>query len=185
MRKKSKNSSISTYLKNEHRGECDVKREKHKIRFWSLAGLLIVLFAFVLQSCAVDGMGGGIGGTGITVLGIMTKGSIIVNGITFDAASADIREDDGSATEDELQDGMKVILKGEINEDGVTGTALIVEARDEVQGRVTDLDPSGNPPTFQVLKQVVVVNDLTVFSGFPDSDPDSATLHSPFASEGA
>jgi|GEM_PF-753810 len=169
MEKKTKNPDIRRHIMNEYRGGYDVKRGKHNIRFWFIIGVLLVLIALFLQSCVT---GGGIGGTGITVQGIMTKGSIIVNGITFDAVGADIREDDDPATEDELQDGMKVILKGEINDDGVTGTALIVEARDEVQGRVTDLNASGNPPSFQVLKQTVVVSDLTIFSDFPGPDPD-------------
>ena len=167
MEEKYRRADNANIFKDEHRGGNKVKREKKKTRFWSMTGLLVVLAAFVLHSCTMDGMGGGIGGTGITVMGIMEKGSIIVNGITFDASSADIREDDVSATEDELQDGMKVILKGKINDDGITGTALIVEARDEVQGRVTDLNASGTPPTFQVLKQVIVVSDLTLFSNFP------------------
>ena len=149
-----------------------MRRGTQRVRFWYLAGLLIALVAFVVQSCAVDGMGGGISGTGITVMGIMTKGSIVVNDITFDATGADIREDDVSATEDELEDGMKVMLKGTINDDGVTGTALIVEAKDEVQGRVSNLDTTGNPPSFQVLKQTIIVDDLTLFSDFPGPDPD-------------
>lgn len=172
VKKKTKDPSISKYIEDEHRGGCHVHRGKRKIKVGLMTGVLLVLLAFFLQSCVT---GGGIGGTGITVQGIMTKGSIIVNGITFDAVGADIREDDDPATEDELQDGMKVILKGEINDDGVTGTAFIVEARDEVQGRVTNLDTEGNPPSFQVLQQTVFTDDLTVFSDFPDSDPDDIT----------
>jgi hypothetical protein len=168
VKKKTKDPGISKYIKDEHRGGCHVYRGKRKFKVGLMTGVLLVLITFILQSCVT---GGGIGGTGITVQGIMTKGSIIVNGITFDAVGADIREDDDPATEDELQDGMKVILKGEISDDGLSGTIFIVEARDEVQGRVTNLDKTGNPPSFQVLKQMIVTSDLTIFSNFP-GDPD-------------
>jgi hypothetical protein len=172
VKKKTSCPGNSKYIKEEYRGGCHVHRGKRKLKVGLMAGVLLVLAAFFFQSCVT---GGGIGGTGITVQGIMTKGSIVVNGITFDTVGADIREDDDPATEDELQDGMKVILKGEINDDGVTGVVLVVEARDEVQGRVTNLDTGGNPPSFQILQQMVFTNDLTIFSDFPGSDPDDIT----------
>jgi hypothetical protein len=132
-----------------------------------------MLFIFVLESCTTSGsLGGGVGGTGVIVYGIMTKGSIILGDKTFDAASADIVEDDAEVTEDELQDGMKVKLIGELSDDGVTGTAVSVEAEDEVQGRVSSLNTAGNPPSFVVLEQTVLTDDLTVFDGFPGADPD-------------
>jgi hypothetical protein len=140
-----------------------------------IAIVLFVLLAFLLQSCGDSGLGGGIGGTGIIVQGIMTKGSVKVGDKTYDASGADIVEDDSSATEDELQDGMKVHLKGVIFDDGVSGAALAIEAEDEVQGRVASLNAMGNPPFFEVLQQNIFTDDLTVFSNFPGPDPDDVT----------
>jgi hypothetical protein len=105
----------------------------------------------------------------------MTKGSVKVGDKTYDASGADIVKDDSSATEDELQDGMKIHLKGVIFDDGVNGAALAIEAEDEVQGRVSLLDTGKNPPFFEVLQQSIFTDDLTVFSNFPGPDPDDIT----------
>lgn len=150
--------------------------KKQYFKGGGLVIVLLVLIAFLLQSCGgagIDGLvaGGGTIGTGITVWGIMTKGSIKVGDKTFDASGATFREDDNSATEADLQDGMKVKLKGELSNDGVNGVAFVVEAIDEVQGRVTNLDVAANPPSFEVLQQTIFTDDLTLFSDFP-GDPD-------------
>ncbi len=145
---------------------------KQSFKIGGIAVVLVVLLAFLLQSCGDSGFGGGIGGTGIVVQGIMTKGSVKVGNKTFDASGADIVEDDTAATENELQDGMKVHLKGVIFDDGVNGAAFAIEAEDEVQGRVTLLDAMGNPPSFKILGQNIFTDDLTIFSNFPGPDPD-------------
>jgi hypothetical protein len=147
-----------------------MSREKKLINVVSVAIALGVLLVFLLQSCTSGG--GGVGGTGVFLQGIMTKGSIIVGDKTLDATSADIVEDDAAVTEDELQNGMKVKIIGELSDDGITGIALSVEAEDEVQGRISSLDAAGNPPSFVVLQQTVFTDDLTVFDNFPGIDPD-------------
>jgi hypothetical protein len=154
-----------------------VKTKKQYFKGGGLAIVLLVLITFLLQSCGgagIDGLvaGGGTIGTGITVWGIMTKGSIKVGDKTFDASGATLREDDNPATETDLQDGMKVKLKGELSADGVNGVAFVVEAIDEVQGRVTSLDVTANPPSFEVLQQTIFTDDLTLFSDFPAPNPD-------------
>jgi hypothetical protein len=152
-----------------------VSTGKQRFKFGGIAMVLFVLVVFLLQSCGDNGLGGGIGGTGIIVQGIMTKGSVKVADKTFDASGADIVEDDTSATEDKLQDGMKVHLKGVISDDGASGTAFVIEAEDEVQGRVSSLDALGNPPFFKILQQNIFTDDRTVFSNFPGPDPDGIT----------
>jgi hypothetical protein len=137
--------------------------------------LVVLGIIFVLSSCGGDGgsAGGGIGGTGsIVSQGIMTKGSIKLNDRTYDASGAAIRKDDTPATEAELGDGMKVTLRGQLTGGGLTGTALQVEAEDEVQGRVVNLNAGGTPPSFEVLKQTVVTDGRTVFANFSGPDPD-------------
>ena len=71
-----------------------------------------LLFGTVL---ALASCSGGTGGTGATSgstnavsIGVMTKGSIIVNGVHFDDSTASIRIDDRAGTSAELQSGMVV-----------------------------------------------------------------------------
>jgi hypothetical protein len=153
-----------------HGGGFTVGRGRKRKRGPVIVLVPLAILVFFVQSCTSSG--GGIGGTGIIVQGIMTKGSIIVHDIRFDESKADIVEDDKSVSEDALQDGMKVTIRGEVNDDGITGVAFAVEAEDEVQGRVSLVDAAADPPFFQVLKQTVYMDDVTIFSDFPGADPD-------------
>jgi hypothetical protein len=69
--------------------------------------------------------------------------------------------DDATAAETQLQDGMVVKVRGTFNADGTTGTALKIEADDELEGPVFSPQPALN--LFLVLGQTVYVDDLTVF----------------------
>ena len=62
MEKESRNTGMSTNFNNRHRGGCDVKREKHKIKVGMMTGVMLVLISFFLQSCVMGEFGGGIGG---------------------------------------------------------------------------------------------------------------------------
>jgi hypothetical protein len=131
--------------------------------------ILIALLA-ALSACGGGGGGGasvdsgGIGGTGVTSTGVMTKGSIILNGVKFEDTTANISIDDTPKTAAALKDGMVVKLIGTINDDGITGTAQRVEVEIEVRGQVTNVFPTENPQRFVVLGQNVLVNDRTVYS---------------------
>lgn len=139
----------------------------------------VVLVLFVISSCAVNEEGGDNSDNGspigipIKSSGLMTKGSVILNDITYTVApGASIRIDDNPGSESELEDGMIIKLRGRKNDDGVTGEADAIEAEDEVQGTVTGLDTSANPPTFQVLSQTIYTDERTLFSNFPGPNPD-------------
>ncbi len=129
-----------------------------------------VLAAFVLAAC---GGGGGTGGTGATAptgggptvsTGVMTKGSTIVNGVRFEDTTANISIDDTPKTNLALRDGMVVKVVGNVNDDGINGTAQRVKALVEVRGVPTTVTNSANAQSLVVNGQTVVVEDQTVFS---------------------
>jgi hypothetical protein len=132
-----------------------------------------------LASCS-----GGTGGTGATAptnsnavsIGVMTKGSIIVNGVHFDDSTATIRIDDRAGTSAELQSGMVVKVRALINDDRINGVAQQVEVENEVRGTVQTHDSAAVPPSFTVVGQTVFVDDLTVFANFgsPTIAPSAA-----------
>ena len=133
-----------------------------------LLSTLLIGALLALASC-----GGGTGGTGATggstngvSIGVMTKGSIIVNGVHFDDSTATIRIDDRAGTSAELQSGMVVKVRGQINDDRINGVAQQVEAESEVRGTVQTHDSAAVPPSFTVIGQTVLVDDLTVFANF-------------------
>lgn len=133
-----------------------------------LLSTLLIGALLALASC-----GGGTGGTGATSgstagvsIGVMTKGSIIVNGVHFDDSSANIRIDDRPGTSADLQSGMVVKVRGQINDDRINGVAQQVEVENEVRGTVQAHNSAAVPPSFTVIGQIVFVDDLTVFSHF-------------------
>ncbi len=106
---------------------------------------------------------GGIGGTGVTSSGVMTKGSVILNGVRFEDTTANILIDDTPKTAANLKDGMVVQVRGTITQGG-NGTAQQIEAQIEVRGIVSSVDTTANPQTFVVLGQTVIVDDQTLLS---------------------
>jgi hypothetical protein len=130
--------------------------------------------AFLAAAAAliISGCGGGTGGTGsggdtptsAVSVGVMAKGSVIVNGVRYEDTTANISIDDTPKTAADLRDGMVVRVAGTVNPDGVNGTAQRVEAQIEVRGSVTAVFPAENPQRLVVLGQNVIVDDLTVYS---------------------
>jgi hypothetical protein len=119
-----------------------------------------------LASCS-----GGTGGTGATgsstatvSTGVMTKGSVIVNGVRFEDTTANITIDDTPKTAANLQSGMVVKVVGTVSDDGINGTAQRVKALIEVRGTPTSIDPTANPQSLVLLGQTVIVDDQTVYS---------------------
>ncbi len=134
-------------------------------------GRLITCLAMLLSVAACGGGGGGdmtasggTGGTGIAAVGVMTKGSVIVNGVRFEDTTANILIDDSPKSAAALKDGMVVRVVGTVNDDGISGTAQRVEAQIEARGVVTAVFPAENPQRFVVLNQQVLVDDLTLYS---------------------
>ncbi len=121
--------------------------------------------AFALSAC---GGGGGGGSTPVATsapvvsAGTMTKGSVIVNGVRFEDTAANIHPDDTGKVflPADLKDGMAVKVRGEINDDRVTGRALEIEVENEVRGTIT----SKGADSLTVLGQTVFVDGGTVFA---------------------
>lgn len=136
---------------------------------------LAALTALTVSACGGGGgdtvASGGTGGTGIVSTGVMTRGSVIVNGVRFEDSTANITIDDTPKLPIDLKDGMVVKVRGRINDDRVNGTAERVEVENEVRGTVQTHNENAVPPTFTVVGQTVVVDDLTKFANFIPADP--------------
>jgi hypothetical protein len=131
-----------------------------------------LLLASIAGAVALSACGGGTEGTGGVPppaapsysTGVMTVGSVIVNGVRYDDTNATVIIDDNTATRAQLRDGMVVKVRGRINDDGATGTAERIEVENELRGTVTEIDTSANPPTFKVSGVLVRTDDTTVFA---------------------
>jgi len=128
-----------------------------------------IAITLVLSAC-----GGGSGGTSSTLgtsslsttQGVITGfGSVFVDGVEYDIPSGTPISVDGSdGTESDLQVGMLVTLKGNINPDGKTGTASSIEYADQMQGVVTATNVASNGTgTLTVMGQTVTLNSDTIF----------------------
>jgi Domain of unknown function (DUF5666) len=128
---------------------------------------ILLIASLVLASCGGGGGGtadnGGMGGTGVS-MGVMTKGSVIVNGVRYEDNAANITIDDTPKFPANLQSGMVVSVRGSIDGTGQNGTATQVVAQSEVRGRVTAVFASENPQRFVVLGQNVLVDDQTILN---------------------
>jgi cytochrome c-type biogenesis protein CcmE len=107
-------------------------------------------------------------------IGVMQKGSIVVNGVHFEDNTAQIKIDDTLKTPADLRSGMLVKVRGQINDDRVTGTAQFVKVESEVRGTVQTHNSTAVPPSFTVVGQTVFVDDLTVFANFSTATPSPA-----------
>ncbi|MEW6441686.1 MAG: DUF5666 domain-containing protein [bacterium] len=108
----------------------------------------------------------GVGPAGSIFFGTIEGfGSVIVNGIELDASRAVFSKDDvfHGVGEADLRPGMVVMVRGTVNQDGVTGTASRVEYRDILEGTVKEIDLAGN--RLVMLGQNVFVDANTVFGG--------------------
>jgi len=89
-------------------------------------------------------------------------GSVIVNGVRFDAANASVNMDDATGSREQLRVGMVVRVRGRIHGDG-TGVAESIQYNDCVQGPITAMNQVRN--TVTVLGQTVQLDEETVFDG--------------------
>lgn len=125
-----------------------------------------LMLATVLAAC-----GGGTDGTGalpppnttVTSSGVMTKGSVILNGTRFEPAGASIVDDRGR-TAAQLENGMVIKLRGR-SDDGVSGIADQIDVENEARGPVQSIDAAASPGRFTVAGLAVVVDSDTVFAG--------------------
>ncbi len=139
-----------------------------------LALIFGALIALTLAGCGGGGSGssvspppppppptGGIGRTGIAIGPISTFGSVVVNGVRYDTTSASFTINDASGVESDLSVGQIVVVKGEIDSNGTTGTANEVIFDDSVKGPVQSIDLAGS--SLVVLGQTVLVSVDTSF----------------------
>lgn len=127
--------------------------------------LRLVLLAALAASIAA--CGGGTGGTGATTpppgsavsQGIITaKGSIFVNGIEYSISGATtIKIDDNPSVENDLKVGMVVKVRGTSDDATRTGSATQIEARDILEGTISNVDAVNN--TITVMGQAVRIED--------------------------
>lgn len=128
----------------------------------------VLLAVFALASCGSGGSGsvvapgdGGQPGSVFSFGAIAKLGSITVNGVTFNTdAAAVVVDGDPNTSPDALREGMVVEVEGEINPDGVTGTADVVRVSSSVEGPVTSAPTADG--TLEVLGQTVFTDDLTL-----------------------
>ena len=144
--------------------------------------LLAALAACALAACGGGSSGSGMpgggaasGGTTAFSMGVMSKGSTIVNGVRFDDTTANISIDDTPRSAAGLQNGMLVKLVGTVNADGITGTAQRIKALVEVRGRPTSVSPLASPQSLLLNNQTVFVDDQTVFSGLANFNAITTT----------
>ncbi|MCH7834123.1 MAG: hypothetical protein IH911_03485 [Proteobacteria bacterium] len=132
---------------------------------------LVKIFSLVL-TFAIAGCGGGnetfagidAGGTPAPVVSIGTIsgfGSVIVNGVRYDTASATITVEGSSATQSDLKVGHVVVVHGTLNSDGITGSATSISFDDLVEGPIGAIDPATG--TITVLSQLVIIDADTSF----------------------
>ena len=134
-------------------------------RLLAAAALLVVLLAAVVTGC---GGGVGVGGTGATAFAagpITGFGSIFVNGVEFDDASARVEDEDGVASaRGALRLGMLVeVESGAIggSTSAPTATATRIRYASAIVGAVASVDATAG--TLVVLGQTVATTATTVF----------------------
>lgn len=126
----------------------------------------ILLLASLSFSCGTGNSGeqtasGGIGGTGISQGPITAFGSIFVNGVKFETGEAIVTIDDLPGSDTELKLGMFVTVKGSIDADGITGTALTIDFEADIEGPIDGIDLLSN--SLVVMNQTVIVDMFTKF----------------------
>ena len=117
----------------------------------------------------VAACGGGIDGTGspvppaagITSSGVMTKGSVIVNGVRFDDSTATVTDDRGR-TASGLANGMVVTLRGR-RIDSASGIAERIDVENELRAAIASIDAASSPSSFVAAGVTVLVESGTVF----------------------
>lgn len=137
--------------------------------------LLAVLMALGLAACGGGGGGsdatspttpppsGGIDRGGVAVGPIDGFGSVIVNGVEFDTSNTVFSVDGSPAGQDDLAVGQLVVVKGQIDDGGLTGIADSVDYDAAVEGPIAAGSLDLVAQTFRVLGVSVRVTAATVF----------------------
>jgi len=131
-----------------------------------VALVLTGLALFVACGGGIDGTGGVPPGQAITSSGVMTKGSVILNGVRFDDSTAVITDDRGrNATQ--LASGMVVRLRG-LTADHVNGVAQRIDVENELRAPIVSINAAALPLSFVAAGLTMLVDNATVFANVPD-----------------
>jgi len=106
---------------------------------------------------------GGIDRGGVAVGPIDGFGSVIVNGVRFDTSNAQFTVDGSPAGQNDLAVGQVVVVKGKIDDNGLTGTADTVSYNDAVKGPIEAGSLDLVNQTFRVLGLSIRVTTATIF----------------------
>ena len=148
------------------------------------AGLLGACLG-VVAACGGGGVndGGGTDGTGsppptavaISVSGVMTKGSVILNGVRYDDSAAAVTDDRGR-TASTLANGMVVRLRGR-RFDSANGIAERVDVENELRAPITSINPASSSQSFVAAGITVAVDSQTVFANVANFDTLTVGTH--------
>lgn len=140
-----------------------MKKQFTKTRF-----AVPVLTAVVMAACNGGGDLAGIGGSGFISTGTVTGfGSVFVNGVEFETDQSTFDIDGVNGNQQDLRIGMVVQLTGNLNADGITGTATSIQYSNELQGPVADIqDLSPTEKSFTIMGQTVIITQAdTAYEG--------------------
>jgi len=141
---------------------------KGHFRNWLLIAVaLLVMFGLAACLGIGDLADGGIGGSGKSYGPIIAFGSIFVNGVEFETGAADIIIDGSPSLDTNLKLGMVVMVTGEFNVNGTTGTAVTVSYDDLVEGPMTSA-VNTTEKRFGVMYQDVFYTTSTIFENDED-----------------
>lgn len=130
-----------------------------------LLTLIGCLFISACNSSALQLAEGGIGGTGIATGPITAFGSVFVNGVEYNVDQAVFtRNGQEVVSQQDYHLGEYVTVKGQVNADGITGTATELSFTNALNGIVTAASFDGTSIT--VMQQPVYTTGLTVLHGF-------------------
>ncbi|MEZ5478399.1 MAG: DUF5666 domain-containing protein [Thiolinea sp.] len=131
--------------------------------------LSILLVTLLLSACGSSGTylaEGGIGGTGISTGPITGFGSIWVNGVRYNVATAAFYRDGQPVSgQDAYRIGEIVTIRGDLNADGVSGNAAQVHFDNALQGTLDQAVAPGGTE-LHILQQRVKTSNLTLLHGF-------------------
>jgi hypothetical protein len=126
----------------------------------------------VAAAATLAGCGGGTDGTGATPptpvsiattsSGVMTKGSVILNGVRFDDSTTAVTDDRGRNAA-ALANGMVVKLRGRSDDNG-NGVAERLDVENELRAAITAIDAAASPQSFVAAGITVLVDSQTVYS---------------------
>jgi len=127
--------------------------------------------------------GGGIGGTGISDGTINRFGSVYINGVRFDTDNSQIQIKGRTVSEDDLQLGMVVSIRGAVNSDGLTGTADEIIFQPTLEGAIEVITAPDQLMINGVMVQLSATTMIDPAAVVPFSEGDIVTVSGTFDTE--